>query len=190
MNTVQPIRDKANIEKMGSLLMDNGKLKEYALLKVGLNTGLRISDILLLKWEVLADKENKIVIDLKEKKTGKTKRITINGNAQKALNMLRKANPNDTYVFQSQSNNSKNKIKPWSRVYAYNFLNDIASKIGITEKIGTHSLRKSFGYHAYKSGKSLQLLQKIFKHSSPAITLEYIGITQDDIDDVYLNINL
>ncbi len=190
MNTVQPIRDKAKIEEMEILLLKDGKLKEYTLLKAGLNTGLRISDLLKWKWDELAKTDNKIIIELREKKTSKFKRITINGNLQKALLNLRKANPKDIYVFQSQSNNSKNTPKPWSRVYAYNFLNDIARRVGITDKIGTHSLRKSFGYHTYNSGKSLHLIQKIFNHSSPAITLDYIGITQDDIDDVYLNIDL
>ena len=58
------------------------------------------------------------------------------------------------------------------------------------EKIGTHTLRKTFGYHAYNSGYDIELIQKLFNHSALSITLRYIGITQDDMDDVYLNLDL
>jgi len=58
--------------------------------------------------------------------------------------------------------------------------------VGITEAIGTHTLRKTFGYWAYKDGKDLSLIQKLLNHASPAVTLAYIGITQDELDDVYL----
>ncbi|WP_072169790.1 tyrosine-type recombinase/integrase [Propionispora sp. 2/2-37] len=69
-------------------------------------------------------------------------------------------------------------------------INNAARSIGITEKIGTHTLRKTFGYHAYQSGVSIGVIQKLFNHSAPSITLRYIGITQDDLDNVYLNLNL
>ena len=76
------------------------------------------------------------------------------------------------------------------RNQAYKILNEAARTVGIQESIGTHSMRKTFGYHAYKSGIDIALLQKIFNHSCPSVTLRYIGITQDSIDDVYLNLNL
>ena len=62
--------------------------------------------------------------------------------------------------------------------------------MGVADPIGTHTLRKTFGYHAYQQGTDVTLLQKVFNHSAPSITLRYIGITQDDIDNVYLNLNL
>ena len=76
------------------------------------------------------------------------------------------------------------------RDQAYKIINAAAREIGIKETIGTHTLRKTFGYHAYKSGIAIEVLQKLFDHSTPGITLRYIGITQDDLDDVYLNLNL
>ena len=76
------------------------------------------------------------------------------------------------------------------RNQAYKILSEAAHAVGIKDNIGTHSMRKTFGYHAYKTGIDISILQKIFNHSCPSITLRYIGITQDDIDDVYLNLNL
>ena len=86
-----------------------------------------------------------------------------------------------------KQNNGK---APLQRDQAYKIINNAAREIGITEKIGTHTLRKTFGYHAYKSGVSIEVIQKLFNHSTPSITLRYIGITQDDLDGVYLNLNL
>ena len=63
-------------------------------------------------------------------------------------------------------------------------------EVGIKEKIGTHTLRKTFGYHTYNNGYDITLIQKLFNHSSPSVTLRYIGITQDELDDVYLSLDL
>ena len=76
------------------------------------------------------------------------------------------------------------------RQQAYKIINDAAKSIGIKDKIGTHTLRKTFGYHAYNNGYDITLIQKLFNHSTPAITLRYIGITQEELDDVYLSLDL
>ena len=60
----------------------------------------------------------------------------------------------------------------------------------ISGEIGTHTLRKTFGYHAYQNGSSLELLMDIFNHSSKAQTLRYIGITEEQKKEVYLQSNL
>ena len=73
------------------------------------------------------------------------------------------------------------------RIPAYYILKNAAKKAGITSKIGTHTLRKTFGYHHYQQFKDVVILQKIFNHSSPQITLRYIGIEQDEIDYSYNN---
>ncbi|EPZ41144.1 tyrosine-type recombinase/integrase [Alicyclobacillus acidoterrestris] len=76
------------------------------------------------------------------------------------------------------------------RPQACKIINDAARAVGTKENIGTHTLRKTFGYHAYQSGVSLAVLQKLFNHSAPSVTLSYIGITQNELDGVYLNLNL
>ena len=73
------------------------------------------------------------------------------------------------------------------RITAYRIIREICSQVGIEDNIGTHTLRKTFGYHFYKKYKDVVLLQKIFNHSSPSITLRYIGIEQDEVYKCYEN---
>ena len=87
--------------------------------------------------------------------------------------------PEDQPLFYTQ------KGRRMERSRAYKILNKAARAVGITRRIGTHTLRKTFGYHCYQKYDDVVLLQKIFNHSSPQITLRYIGIEQEDIDAVY-----
>jgi len=93
--------------------------------------------------------------------------------------------PNNEYLFLSQKGDNK----PISRTQAYRILKKAGEKVGL-ETYGTHTLRKTFGYWHYKKNKDVALLQKLFNHSAPSITLEYIGINQDTMDksieDFYL----
>jgi integrase len=100
------------------------------------------------------------------------------------------------YVFKSR----KGYNMPITRQQAYRILNSAAEDLGLVERnsagvivsgeIGTHTMRKTFGYHAYKNGVSLELLMDIVNHSTPAMTLRYIGITEQKKKDVYLQFNL
>lgn len=84
----------------------------------------------------------------------------------------------------------KGENQPITRIQAYRIINDACAIAKIKGAIGTHTLRKTFGYWAYKQGIDITLLMKIFNHSAPSITLRYIGITQEDINNVYVNLNL
>lgn len=186
MKTVEPIKDIEKLEKLKHLVLGIN-LKHFVYIKIGLNTGLRCSDILGLKWNELEKNNFQFYKNLKEKKTGKTKSIKFNGSLKKYLKKLRRENPNDYWVFQSNSN--RNKGEHWSRFTPYKFLKKYSDIIGL-KNIGTHSLRKTFGYHNYNKGVDLSYLQKIFNHSTPRQTLDYIGITQEEIDDIYINTDL
>lgn len=74
-----------------------------------------------------------------------------------------------------------------NRIAAYTIIKDACASAGIEAHIGTHTMRKTFGYHHYKKFRDLALLQKIFNHSNPQVTLRYIGIEQDQIEDSYTN---
>ena len=196
MNYVEPIRDLKKLFKMKKLMKKEGKLKELVLFEIGIKTGLRISDILKLTWNDVYSEfgENPTFrqsIVITEKKTGKSKQFRLSDSVKESVNQLIGIdNPqNRTFIFISDSNSVTATKSAWTRQYVWQFLNDYGYRSGIKEKIGTHTLRKTFGYHAYKNGVDLSLLMRIFNHSSQAVTLRYIGITQDQIDDVYINLD-
>lgn len=173
MNFVEPIRDMQKLDELKSLLKKRSE-RDYFLVVLGINTGLRISDLLRLK---VADVKGKSHIILVEKKTGKRKRFLINENLRNEVDQYVIGKKGDEYLFASTK-----RPLPITRVRAYQIINGAAKKIGLSE-IGTHTLRKTFGYHFYQRTKDIATLQMIFNHSHPSITLRYIGITQDLIDD-------
>ncbi|MBF8984663.1 site-specific integrase [Lutibacter sp. B2] len=170
MKTVQPIRDKSKIEQMKTELRKT-QYKNYFLFMMGINTGLRISDLLPLKVEDVRDKKHIVIT---EKKTGKEKRFLINDMLKKEIDQYIEDKQDNRYLFES----NKGYNHPISRVQAYRALSKAGEKCGLDD-IGTHSLRKSFGYWHYKMYKDVAVLQDIFNHSSPSVTLRYIGINQD-----------
>jgi integrase len=176
MNKVEPIRDIEKVKKMKSLLKKQN-FRDYLLFELGINSGLRISDLLKLKVE---DVKNKDSIRLKEQKTGKSKKIKLNHQVKKAIDEYITGMDLQEYLFQSRKGDNK----PISRVQAYRVLKKAGNELGI-EHLGTHTLRKTFGYHHYKQNKDVALLQRIFNHNSPTTTLEYIGINQEEIDNSY-----
>ena len=186
MKVVQPIRDKKKIEDMKKILRVN--LRDHCLFVLGINSGLRISDILSLKISDVTDGSKiKDRISLKEKKTGKFIDFPIGATSTKALKEYldtRGEYEPDEYLFKSRKGDG-----PISGTQAWRILNAAADSVGITD-IGTHSLRKTFGYWAFKGGADITRIQKLLNHSSPGITLAYIGITREELDDVYLNLNL
>lgn len=189
MNTVEPIRDLNQIEAMKNVLKSNS-IRDYLLFVMGINVGLRISDLLVLRQGDIMDDGGKVLdfIRIRERKTHKQKIFRLNKSARNAVKQYveRYGFASERYLFISRKGNNE----PISRVQAWGVLNNAARAVGIRDSIGTHTLRKTFGYHAYRQGTDITLLMKIFNHSTPSITLRYIGITQDDIDNVYANLNL
>lgn len=191
MEYVEPIRDKKKINDIKKILRAT-TLRNYCLFTLGINSGLRISDLLNLKIEDVMDMKRKIKdrITLREQKTGKVKNFPIADTAKKAIMeyLITRDFKLEEPLFLSRK--EKKGKKTIGRQQAYIIINKIARMIGLKGRFGTHTLRKTFGYHAYQSGIDISILQKLFNHSAPCVTLAYIGITQDDLDDVYLNLNL
>jgi integrase len=182
LNVVQPIRDPAKVAAIeGDLAARNPR--DCLLFVAGTNTALRISDLLQLRaGDVRRKAQNgadvaRQYIEVKEKKTGKKRFITMTPKLKRAL--LEYVGGLDDRVFLFRSRQGGN--RPMSRTRAYQVLREVAQRHGV-EHIGTHTLRKTFGYHFYKQTGDVALLQRILNHSSPAITLRYIGIEQDQID--------
>ena len=177
MSIVEPIRDKEEIKKVEKILAKQS-LRNLLLFTQGINSGLRISDLLSLN---VGDVQRKSYIQLIEKKTGKTKKIPINAKLRPMLDLFTKKRVNEEPLFVTVFNNRL------SRIAAYTIIKAACATAGIEAHIGTHTMRKTFGYHHYQKFKDLAMLQKIFNHSSPQITLRYIGLEQDEIENSYSN---
>ena len=172
---VQPIRNLEKINEMKGILKKQSN-KNYFLFVFGINLGLRINDILKLK---VSDVKGNTHISINENKTGKVKLLKINNALHTEINEYTANMKDNDYLFPSR--NGRN-IKPISRVRAYILLNNAGKQVGLN-KIGTHSLRKTFWYHFYKRTNNVALLQEIFNHSSSEETLRYIGINQELMDN-------
>ena len=186
MNFVQPIRNKEKLEQMKEELKKRGT-RDYLLFYTGINTGLRVSDIVSLNYNDIRDNYSnmKSHISITEKKTGKIKKFPIcNGLYDELEKYTRFMKPGE-YLFKSQIGTNQ----PITTTQAYRILKHTANKLGL-EEVGTHTMRKTFGYWHYKQYHDVALLQTIFNHSSPSITLRYIGISQDEIDKSYYNFSL
>ncbi|MGT2716575.1 site-specific integrase [Streptococcus respiraculi] len=185
MKRVEPIRDTDDIERLKDYLRSRSE-RDYVLIMCGLYSGLRISDIVPLQVkQVTGDR-----IEIVEKKTGKVKKFAINDELRKALNHYIKQNDlkGYDYLFPSKKKQRANgvRIAHIGRVAAYQIFKKAANHIGLTN-IGTHSMRKTFGYHFYNQTGNVVLLMELFNHSSPDITLIYIGYKQDELDEAMLN---
>lgn len=188
--TVDPIKSKREIQAVKNYL--SGKnLRDYTIFVVGINSALRVSDIVKLKWEDVFYEigELKKEIRLIEKKTSKQKVFPINQSMKKALleyfEYIDKPS-DDEYVFKSRQGGNS----PLSVKMAWRIFKDIQDNVKLSTHIGTHSMRKTFCFMAWKQGVPIETLMKILNHGSQSVTKRYIGITQEEINDVYLNINL
>lgn len=169
MNEVQPLKSIRDINRMRKSMHG----RDLLLFNLGINTALRINDLLTLTAADVAGD----YITLRESKTKKSKRIKINAAARESIRQLA---PKEGPLFPSRKGG--NAI---SRVQAYRLLNAAAERAGVTIEIGCHSLRKTAGYHTYKKTGDIAQVMRMLNHSTEADTLRYIGITQDTIDETY-----
>ena len=185
MNTVQPIRSKSQVMDIAAYLRGKSE-RDYILFLFGIYSGLRISDILPLK---VRDVKGKSRLYMREQKTGKERSISINKELQKPLADYVSDLEEWEYLFPSRQRTSRIKkeqeTKPLTRQRAIQILKAACARFGI-ENIGTHTLRKTFGYHMYQDTKDIATIQAIFNHSSPTVTFRYIGIDQDKKDSLVM----
>ena len=188
MAATEPIRDKKHLHAMANYFLQRGQLRNYALLSLGVYTALRISDLLRLRWEDVYDEERdefRTHVVLTEHKTGKDKMIALNKQAIRALRLYL-PHRRGAYIFASRKG-----AGPISRVQAWRVIHGVAEAVGLTGKIGCHSLRKTWGYHAWTSGNvSPVVITEIYNHSSYEVTKRYLGVVQDDLDKAYLRMEL
>lgn len=188
MAATEPIRDKKHLHAMADYFLQHGQLRNYVLLSLGVHTALRISDLLRLRWEDVYDDERdefRTHITLTEHKTGKEKTIALNKRAIRALRLYLPYR-RGAFLFASRKGDG-----PISRVQAWRIIHGAAEAIGLTGKIGCHSMRKTWGYHAWTSqAVSPVVIMDIYNHSSYEVTRRYLGVAQDDLDKAYLGMEL
>lgn len=175
---VQPLRDKDDIERMKQTLRERHSERDYIMFLIGVNTGLRVSDILALKTDQILNLNNK-----------KDKRLTVyEGKTDKARTISFKNTWDDVYSYAKTVDSewlfpSRQGDKAISTTQAYRVLKKCAWWNDI-DSVGTHTMRKTFGYHLYKATKDVAMLQSILNHASPDVTLRYIGISDEEINNV------
>lgn len=201
----QPIKSIEDINRISSYLIENERYRDNMLFVVGINFGLRVSDLRLLRFTDIIDDSFhfRTTFGLLETKTRNTRHvrrnryITINQAVMDAVTLYLEHTPGvrlSDYMFRSLSNNGSNQNIPINRKSVDRILKGINEDLHLGLRMSTHTLRKTFGYHQMlMSGndpRKLLLLQKMFGHSSVAQTLDYIGITEEEIQDAYLELNL
>jgi len=204
-HTAEPIKSMDDILRISQFLIDSKRYRDNMLFIVGINFGLRISDLRTLRFSHLINddftfRDRFPILEKKTKNTRKHQRnryVTINTAVVEAVTLYLENSTNvhlSDYMFRSESNNGSNENKPISKQAVDLMLKGIARDLGLGNRMATHSLRKTFAYHQMvMSGndpRKLLLLQKIFGHSTAAQTLDYIGITSEEIDEAYRNLNL
>lgn len=187
MNIVEPIKDIKTVIEIGNYLKEKSE-RNYIMYLIGIYSGLRISDILNLKLQDIAYIDNRIKnnINIREKKTGKQRSFQINPYLKKELKKYidSLSLDNEDYIIYSRVPG-----KPLSRQMAYYILNDVGARFGL-DSFGCHTLRKTMGMHFYRQTKDIVTLQKIFNHADPSVTLRYIGIDQETIDEKMCKLKL
>lgn len=187
MEYVDPIKNIADIRAMKRVLRQHSQ-RDLLFFVFGINTGIRVSDLLSLKVsDVLTGKEIKDFLYIKDTQGEEMTPFYINSSVKMELNkylILVDLHEND-YLFKSKKDNH-----PITRQQAYRIINQAAKEVGIPGKIGTHTLRKTFGYHAYRKGIAVSILSKIYHHQSSAETLRYIGIDRSESYLIKVDVNL
>ena len=115
-----------------------------------------------------------------EKKTGKTKTVAIHKNVADTLQQAAAKSFSHEFLF----SNPKTGL-PLTRCHAYRLIREAGKEVGISGRVSCHSLRKTFGYHAWNNGISPVVLMEIFNHSSQYLTRRYLGVHQDNLNAVY-----
>jgi len=195
MNFVEPIRDRKKIAQIKNLLRGQRHFRDLLLFTVGINTALRISDLLQLQIGQFVDERGhyKRRFWIHEQKRNKRHEVTINQSIREALEEYVKAYPGiaeDSEHFVFFNTKSNGYTEPIKRGQAWKFIVSICREVGLPGNFGTHSLRKTWGYHARMQGVDLALIMHKLNHESIAYTKRYLGITDDELQAVAKRLNL
>ena len=188
MAVAEPIRNQKNIHALFSYFEKKKEHRNHVLVRIGVYTALRIGDILNLRISDVFDfndRKVKNTVTLTEQKTGKRKTVVLHKDVKRILKIFLCDVTKDAPLILNQRTG-----KAISREQAHRIISNAAKEIGIPHRVSCHSLRKTFGYLAWRRGEPLSVITKIYNHASYKITELYLGIQQDDINAVYLNMRI
>ena len=181
--TVEPIRKIKDIKAITRLL--KSRPRDYLLWLAGINNGLRANDLVRLQYRQVEGLKPGAVIKIVESKTGKNNFLMINKSVHKAIDFYVKAvNPEpDDYLFRSRKGNGHitshtvgNMIREWT------------AAINLKGQYGAHTLRKTWGYHMrVHHCAGYEILCKRYNHSSPSVTMRYLGIEDREVHELLMN---
>lgn len=180
MREVEAVKGSTDIATVKDMLNKHGGEIYKDIWSFGINTALRISDLITIRFEDVVGREFLVLI---EGKTKKERSIKLNKGAVDVIQRRYEDNPKDTYLFQAKGNRATALAKPIDRSTVARKFQEIGEIVKIP--IGTHSMRKTRGYAEYTRGTPIEKICKMLNHSAPAITLRYIGIEKQDIHDSY-----
>lgn len=204
-HAAEPIKSMDDIIRISEYLISKERYRDNMLFVVGINFGLRVSDLRMLRFSNLINdnltfKDSFAIFEKKTRNTRKRKKnryITVNTAVIEAVTLYLENTPNvslSDYMFRSLSNRGGALNEPLSIKSIDRILKGLAKDLDISVKMSTHTLRKTFCYHqmlmSHNDSRKLLLLQKMLGHSSPAQTLDYIGITGEEIEEAYRKLNL
>jgi integrase len=179
---VSALKDSGQIEQLKSYLvsMNKGSTLYHDVFIFLSYTGFRISDALSVKYAAIKGDS----LEVKEQKTGKYRIIKLHPEVVKMINIRRKAHPTHVWLFEVESNRAIGKAV--SRQSVSKAFKEAGDRLGT--KVGTHTGRKTLGYHIYQQSKDIGLVMKMLNHSSAAATQAYIGISDSDVEKAMMNV--
>ena len=191
MNEVEAVKTREQRIQLEAQLLEADQVY-FDIWKIGVNLALRISDLLAITMvDVKSLNTDAPALNLVEQKTNKKRKIVVNSVALQIMCRRLADNPKHKYLFQSEAHNiSRGLQQALNRRSVCRVFEKAGKKIAPKVAIGTHSMRKTRGYAMYDAGRSIESICKVLNHSSPVITMRYIGIDQRDIDRSYVEFEL
>ena len=212
--TAEPFKNLSDIKRILNYLIEKKQYRNYLYFALGVAFGLRAGDLLELRFCDLINESFtfKEFYRIPEQKTGKIRKIYIKNAIKHAVLTYLRLCPNtklDDYLFKSRESYAVNKQK--ENVNSFDIeldgkqkavspqqmnriIHKVCDELNIVGQYSTHSLRKTFGYHIMRQGnndpRKLLILQRMYNHSCTAITLAYIGITDDEVEQTYDDLNI
>lgn len=189
---VEPVRKKKQVKKIYRWLKENYTVREAELWLIGCNVALRCGDLLSLRFDQI---DGKTHIEIHEQKTSKHKKFPITPIVRESVERLREYYASkewfvtkkfeSVYLFQGTSHRNYHHLKPCTIQWVSEVFKKCQRELPLPFNFNTHSMRKTFGYRAYKNGEDIHHLQALFNHSHSKVTLRYIGVTKREIEKMY-----